>query len=236
MTDVTDQPVAARRAVAEAEVAVSHETLSAIVDGTNPKGDVLSVAELAGVMAGKKASELIPLCHPVALTDLLVRAVPERAGGLIRIRVETATIGPSGVEMEALTAAAVAALTVYDMVRDVDPSAAIRGIKLVSHSGGEGSGWQRPEQPGFAPRPPRGARVAGRIVSSPPRGAPGGRPSPRRHGTLGSPAVRRPFAGRSPGTIRRPAPAGGASCPVVRLGTRPGVILGRVRMPVRWLQ
>ena len=183
MTDVTDRPVAARRAVAEAEVTVSHETLSAIIDGTNPKGDVLSVAELAGVMAGKKASELIPLCHPVALTDLLVRAVPERAGGLVRIRVETATIGPSGVEMEALTAASVAALTVYDMVRDIDPSAAIRGIKLISHSSGEGSGWQRTEQPGFAPRPPRGARVAGRIVGSPPRGAPGGRPVPRRHGT-----------------------------------------------------
>ncbi len=136
MADVTGQPVIARRAVAEAEVAVSQETLSAIVDGTNPKGDVLSVAELAGVMAGKRASDLIPLCHPVALTDLLVRAVPDRAAGLIRIRVETAAIGPGGVEMEALTAAAVAALTVYDMVRDVDPSAAVRGIKLLSRSGG----------------------------------------------------------------------------------------------------
>jgi cyclic pyranopterin phosphate synthase len=182
MADVTEQPVIARRAVAEAEVAVSQETLSAIVDGTNPKGDVLSVAELAGVMAGKRTSDLIPLCHPVALTDLLVRGVPDRAAGLIRIRVETAAIGPGGVEMEALTAAAVAALTVYDMVRDVDPSAAVRGIKLLSRSGGEADAWQRaPEAgPGPAARFPRGARVAGRI-SSPPRGS-GGRIPPRRYG------------------------------------------------------
>ena len=174
MTDVTDQPVVARRAVAEAEVAVSHETLSAIVDGTNPKGDVLSVAELAGVMAGKRTSDLIPLCHPVALTDLLVRAVPDRAAGVVRIRVETATIGPSGVEMEALTAAAVAALTVYDMVREMDRSVTIRAVRL-----------QRSEEPvlGPSPRAPRGARVAGRIAGTPPRGSFGGRVPPRRHGS-----------------------------------------------------
>ena len=174
MTDVTDRPVAARRAVAEAEVAVSHETLSAIVDGTNPKGDVLSVAELAGVMAGKRTSDLIPLCHPVTLTDLLVRAVPDRAAGVVRIRVETATIGPSGVEMEALTAAAVAALTVYDMVREMDRSVTIRAVRL-----------QRPDEPvsGPPPRAPRGARVAGRIAGAPPRGSFGGRVPPRRHGS-----------------------------------------------------
>ena len=185
MADVTDQPVGARRAVAEAEVAVSHETLSAIVDGTNPKGDVLSVAELAGVMAGKRTSDLIPLCHPVALTDLLVRAVPDRAAGVVRIRVETATIGPSGVEMEALTAASVAALTVYDMVREMDRSVAIRAVKLVSRSGAEGDAWQRSEEPvsGPPPRAPRGARVAGRIAGAPPRGSFGGRVPPRRHGS-----------------------------------------------------
>jgi cyclic pyranopterin phosphate synthase len=183
MADVTEQPVIARRAVAEAEVAVSHETLSAIVDGTNPKGDVLSVAELAGVMAGKRTSDLIPLCHPVALTDLLVRGVPDRAAGVVRIRVETAAIGPGSVEMEALTAAAVAALTVYDMVRDLDPSAAVLGIKLLSRSGGESDTWQRtPEAgPSQGARVPRGARVAGRISSPPPRGS-GGRIPPRRYG------------------------------------------------------
>lgn len=185
MTDVTDQPVAARRAVAEAEVAVSQETLSAIVDGTNPKGDVLSVAELAGVMAGKRTSDLIPLCHPVALTDLLVRAVPDRAAGVVRVRVETATIGPSGVEMEALTAAAVAALTVYDMVREMDRSVAIGTVKLVSRSGADGEAWQRSEEPvsGPLPRAPRGARVAGRIAAAPPRGSFGGHVPPRKHGS-----------------------------------------------------
>jgi len=185
MTDVTDQPVGARRAVADAEVAVSHETLSAIIDGTNPKGDVLSVAELAGVMAGKRTSDLIPLCHPVALTDLLVRAVPDRAAGVVRIRVETATIGTSGVEMEALTAAAVAALTVYDMVREMDRSAAIGGVKLVSRSGADGDVWQRSEETVSGPRPraPRGARVAGRIASGPPRGSFGGHVPPRKHGS-----------------------------------------------------
>ena len=184
MTDVTDRPAVARRAVAEAEVGVSQETLSAIVDGTNPKGDVLSVAELAGVMAGKRTSDLIPLCHPVALTDLFVRAVPDRAASAIRVRVETAAIGPASVDMEALTAAAVAALTVYDMVREVDPSAAVRGIKLVSRSGGESDSWQRAPETGAGQSagPPRGARVAGRISSSPGRGA-AGRIPPRRYGS-----------------------------------------------------
>ena len=181
MSDVTHQPVVARRAVAEAEVAVSHETLSAVVDGTNPKGDVLSVAELAGVMAGKRTSDLIPLCHPVALTDLLVRAVPDRSAGLIRIRVETAAIGPGSVEMEALTAAAVAALTVYDMVRDVDPSAAVRGMKVLSRSGPEADAWQRAPEAGQPARAPRGARVAGRIAGPPPRGS-AGRLPPRKYG------------------------------------------------------
>ncbi len=181
MTDVTDRPTMARRAVAEAEVAVSHETLSAIVDGTNPKGDVLSVAELAGVMAGKRASDLIPLCHPVALTDLLVRGVPDRAAGVVRISVESAAIGAAGVEMEALTAAAVAALTVYDMVRDVDPSAAILGVKLISSSSGEAESWRRAPEggPGRGAVAPRGARVAGRMTG-PSRG-PGGRFPPRKY-------------------------------------------------------
>jgi cyclic pyranopterin phosphate synthase len=181
MTDVTDRPVAARRAVAEAEVAVSHETLSAAVDGTNAKGDILSVAELAGVMAGKRAGELIPLVHPVALTDLLVRAVPDRAAGVIRITAESATIGQSGVEMEAMTAAAIAALTVYDMVRETDGSAAVKSVRLISRSGADGDAWRREEDhfAGPGPRVPRGARVAGRIGGPPPRGGPA---APRRHG------------------------------------------------------
>lgn len=179
MIDVTEMPVSPHRAAAEAEVAVSQETLSAIVDGTNPKGDVLAVAELAGVMAGKRTSDLIPLSHPAALTDLLVRAIPDRAASSVRIRTETATIGPNGVEMEALTAAAVAALTVYDMVRDVDESVVIRSVKLVSRSGGDDE-WRRPESEAAPASAPRGVRGAGRIAPSPNRPGTPARPLPGR--------------------------------------------------------
>jgi cyclic pyranopterin phosphate synthase len=165
--------------VAEAEVAVSQETLSAIVDGTNPKGDVLSVAELAGVMAGKRASDLIPLAHTGRLTNLFVNAVPDRAAGAVRIRSETAAVGSSGVEMEALTAAAVAALAVYDMVRDSEPEATIRSVRLVSAAAGEEDAWRRQREPGSGQKAPKGARMAGRVGGGPVRG-PGSRPLPRR--------------------------------------------------------
>jgi cyclic pyranopterin phosphate synthase len=160
------------RAVAEAEVAVSQETLSAVVDGVGPRGDVLTVAELAGVMAAKRTGELIPLSHVVPLTDLLVRAVPDRSAGAIRITAETGALGQGGVEMEALTAAAVAALTLYDMVRETDPGALVRAIKLVSRSGDEGVAWERGAEPeagrlGPSSRATRGGRAAGRLAPGP---------------------------------------------------------------------
>lgn len=167
MTDFTDRPLMPRRAVAEAEVAVSQETLSAIVDGATPKGDVLSVAELAGVMAGKRASDLIPLSHPVGLTDLIVRATPERGTSVVRIRAEAATMAAGGVEMEALTAAAVAALTVYDMVKGLEPGVAVRSVRLISSSGGEAGEWQRVDDPRQEERAPRVARTAGRVAPGP---------------------------------------------------------------------
>src|SRR6266542_1280509 len=105
MVDVSDKPLTARRAMAEAFIALSPETLSLVIDGRSPKGDVLSVAELAGVMAGKRTSELIPLCHPLPLTDLVVTVTPDRAAGGLRVRTEAATTAQTGVEMEALTAA-----------------------------------------------------------------------------------------------------------------------------------
>ncbi len=86
-------------------MAVGDETMSLVIDGGGPKGDVLGVAELAGVMGGKRTSDLIPLCHPLALTDLVVAVTPDRAAGVLRVRAEAATTGPTGVEMEALTAA-----------------------------------------------------------------------------------------------------------------------------------
>ena len=170
MVDVSDKPSTPRRAVAEGFVTLSAETLSLVIDGRNAKGDVLVVAELAGVMGGKRTSELIPLCHPLPLTDLVVAVTPDRAAGGLRIRAEAATTGPTGVEMEALTAASVAALTVYDMVKGVERGVEIRSIRLVSKSGGKSGDWHREASPGgrpeateAAPRRPAG-RTAGRIV------------------------------------------------------------------------
>ena len=166
MVDVSDKPSTARRAVAEALVAVSDETMSLVIDGGGPKGDVLGVAELAGVMGGKRTSDLIPLCHPLALTDLVVAVTPDRAAGVLRIRAEAATTGPTGVEVEALTAASVAALTIYDMVKGVERGVEIRSVRLVSKTGGKSGEWHRATDstPAGADRRPRpGARAAGRI-------------------------------------------------------------------------
>jgi cyclic pyranopterin phosphate synthase len=164
MVDVSEKPATARRAVAEAFVALGAETLSLVIDGHTTKGDVLGVAELAGVMGGKRTSELIPLCHPLALTDLVVAVTPDRGAGGLRIRAEAATTGPTGVEMEALTAASVAALTVYDMVKGVERGVEIRFVRLVSKSGGQSGEWHRQADPSALPPVHRpGERVAGRI-------------------------------------------------------------------------
>jgi len=165
MVDVSAKPPTARRAVAEAEVAVSPETMSLVIDGGNEKGDVLTVAELAGVMAGKRTADLIPLCHPLPLTDLFVSISPDRAAGVLRVRAEAATTGPTGVEMEALTAAAVDALTVYDMVKGVERGVEVRALRLLSKTGGKSGEWHRPVVEDDEPRPRRrpGDRIAGRV-------------------------------------------------------------------------
>jgi cyclic pyranopterin phosphate synthase len=197
MVDVSAKPPTARRAVAEAFISLSAETLSLVIDGRTAKGDVLTTAELAGVMGGKRTSELIPLCHPLTLTDLLVTVTPDRAAGGLRIRAEAATTGPTGVEMEALTAASIAALTVYDMVKSAERGVEIRSIHLVSKSGGRSGEWHRPGGPdgpgGSTPpgsaRPSRrpGERVAGRSRD---RQAPG-RGRPRSHRAAHRARVRR---------------------------------------------
>lgn len=161
MVDVSEKPSTARRAIAEAFVQVEQETLTAVIDGQVGKGDVLTVAEMAGVMAAKRTSELIPLCHPIALTDLRVEITPDRQAGGLRIRATAATVAATGVEMEALTAASVAALTVYDMAKGVDRSAAIRDVQLLEKSGGRSGDWRRPASPVEGPRgtrPPPGVR------------------------------------------------------------------------------
>lgn len=158
MVDVGAKPPTARYAVAEAEVALTQETLSLVIDGGGAKGDVFTVAELAGVMGGKRTAELIPLCHPIALTDLVVEVVPDRVHGVLRIRARAATVGPTGVEMEALTAVSVAALTVYDMVKAVDRGAEIRHVRVVEKAGGRSGEWHRPEEPSPRASVPAGTR------------------------------------------------------------------------------
>jgi cyclic pyranopterin phosphate synthase len=164
MVDVSAKPPTARRAVAEATVVVAAETLSLIIDGGGAKGDVLTVAELAGVMGGKRTPDLIPLCHPLPLTDLVVTITPDRAASALRIRAEAATTAPTGVEMEAMTAASIAALTVYDMVKGVERGVEITAVRLLSKTGGKSGEWYRPAAPAD-PKPPRraGERMAGRV-------------------------------------------------------------------------
>jgi cyclic pyranopterin phosphate synthase len=180
MVDVSDKPATARRAVAEATVKLDHETLSLVIDGSGPKGDVLSVAELAGIMAAKRTAELIPLCHPLPLSDVTVEIAPDRKAGTLVVTSSAATVASTGVEMEALTAATVAALTVYDMVKGVDPFVTIGGIRLLEKSGGKAGLWRRP-----AP-----SDVASDAAPTPSGRARAARPSAQRPGAKGGPRRR----------------------------------------------
>jgi cyclic pyranopterin phosphate synthase len=144
MVDVSDKPATTRRAVAEATVKMDQETLSLAIDGAGPKGDVLSVAELAGIMAAKRTSELIPLCHPLPLTEVTVEITPDRKVGTLVVTASAATTAQTGVEMEAMTAASVAALTIYDMVKSADRFVTINGVRLLEKQGGKSGHWKRP--------------------------------------------------------------------------------------------
>ncbi len=143
MVDVGDKAVTRRRAVAEAQIAMNAEAFTAVRDGQGPKGDVLKTAEIAGIMAAKKTSDLIPLCHPLPLTKLKVAIEPLASGDGFHITAEAQTDGKTGVEMEALTAASAAALTVYDMAKALDKSMEISGVRLVSKTGGKSGDYQR---------------------------------------------------------------------------------------------
>jgi cyclic pyranopterin phosphate synthase len=166
MVDVSEKPPSARRAVAEALVVMDQETLTLIIDGHATKGDVLAVAELAGIMAAKRTAELIPLCHPIALTDVGVEITPDRKASALRITAHAATVGQTGVEMEALTAASVAALTAYDMLKSADRGISIEGVRLLEKRGGKSGVWQRDaNRDGSRPtsaRPVRRGRPSGR--------------------------------------------------------------------------
>jgi cyclic pyranopterin phosphate synthase len=144
MVDVGAKPATAREAVAEGLIRMQAETLRLIVERGHKKGDVLAVARIAGIMAAKKTAELIPLCHPIALTRVEVELVPNTTTSAVHCRATAATTGPTGVEMEALTAVQIALLTIYDMCKAVDRGMTISDVQLVSKSGGKSGTWRRP--------------------------------------------------------------------------------------------
>lgn len=142
MVDVSDKPVTPRIAVARGAVVMSEATLALITEGRAKKGDVLAVARLAGIMAAKRTADLIPLCHPLPVTRASVDLVPDPALPGIRIEATVKTGGQTGVEMEALTAVSVAALTVYDMVKAVEKSMRITDVRLVLKDGGKSGRYE----------------------------------------------------------------------------------------------
>jgi len=143
MVDVGDKSATERRAVARAVVRVSAETAQKVLAGDAPKGDVLGVARIAGIQAAKRTAELIPLCHPLPLTFVGVEGSIDPEAGSITLTAEARTTAPTGVEMEAMTAASVAALTVYDMVKGIERGAEIAEVVLLEKSGGRSGRWTR---------------------------------------------------------------------------------------------
>jgi cyclic pyranopterin monophosphate synthase len=147
MVDVADKAVTHRRAVAGGFVRMQPVTLDMITEGTAPKGDVFAAARIGAIMAAKRTSELIPLCHPLSLTHVSVELAPERGDVTgVRITATAETDGKTGVEMEALTAASVAGLIVYDMCKAVDRGMVIGDVKLLSKEGGKSGTWKREDE------------------------------------------------------------------------------------------
>jgi len=140
MVDVSDKPATTREAVAEGFLRMRAETLALALSGEGEKGDVRAVAEIAGVMAAKRTSDLIPMCHPLALSKVEVRVEPADGGLSVSARVKTT--GPTGVEMEALTAASVALLTLYDMLKAAEKGMVIEQVRLLEKTGGKSGDWR----------------------------------------------------------------------------------------------
>lgn len=143
IVDVGGKAETQRVAVAEGLIAMSAEALAAIRDGAVPKGDVLAAARIAGIMAAKKTAELIPLCHPLALDAVTVDFAVE--AGAVKVTASASLTGRTGVEMEALTAASVALLTIYDMVKALDKGMIISGLRLLEKRGGKSGDWKAPD-------------------------------------------------------------------------------------------
>ncbi|PYN08493.1 MAG: cyclic pyranopterin monophosphate synthase MoaC [Candidatus Rokuibacteriota bacterium] len=165
MVDVSAKPETAREAVARAIVKMKPATLGAVRRGNAPKGDVLGTARTAGILAAKRTSELIPLCHPLRLTNVDVTFDDRRGNGTLEIEARVRTTDKTGVEMEALTAVTIAALTVYDMVKALEKGVTIASVQLLAKSGGKSGTWTRdaerrraPSRTGH-PRPKPAART-----------------------------------------------------------------------------
>ncbi len=142
MVDVSAKADTLRTAAAEGALVCRTQTLDAALAGTTPKGAVISTAEIAGVMGAKRTAELIPLCHPLPLSKIEVAISPDHALPGFRVRAEAKTTGKTGVEMEALTAVSIACLTLFDMLKAVDRTMSITGVRVVSKSGGRSGDWR----------------------------------------------------------------------------------------------
>ncbi len=146
MVDVGAKDSTAREAIAEGRIEMQASTLALINNGHHKKGDVLGIARIAGIMAAKKTADLVPLCHPLALTHINIELIPLTAPSAIQCQATVATRGQTGVEMEALTAVQIALLTIYDMCKAVDKGMHMEGIRLIHKQGGKSGIWNAPIQ------------------------------------------------------------------------------------------
>jgi cyclic pyranopterin monophosphate synthase len=141
IVDIGEKPMTQRIAITEGFIEMQPDTLKKIVEMSHKKGDVLAIARIAGIMACKKTSELIPLCHPLSLTHVEIDLIPELEFNRIRCQVTVKTIGQTGVEMEALTATQIALLTIYDMCKGIDRGMVIQSVRLLEKEGGKSGHW-----------------------------------------------------------------------------------------------
>ena len=146
MVDVSDKAPTAREALAKGLIRMAPATLAQAVSGQGKKGEVMATAEIAGVMAAKRTSDLIPMCHPLSLSSVKVRVNPSTDSSGLEVSARVKTTGPTGVEMEALTAVSVALLTLYDMLKAADKAMTIEAVRLVEKTGGASGDFRRPDE------------------------------------------------------------------------------------------
>jgi cyclic pyranopterin phosphate synthase len=147
MVDVSEKTATERIAIAEGHVRMAASTLASILAGDAKKGDVIGAARIAGIMAAKRTADLIPLCHPLSLTKVSIDIAPDEALPGLAVRAEARCVGPTGVEMESLTAVSVACLTIYDMAKAIDRGMSIEAVRLMEKRGGKSGEWRAAKEP-----------------------------------------------------------------------------------------